>query len=90
MGSSIQRPGKSAAPGRARQIGHRQHQEKKQRIQGHEAITREQVRIDGADDRDAEKERKLLAELLTRIVAQQNITPAVHPGYRQLGEASRS
>ena len=34
-----------------------------------------------------EKERKLLAELLARIVSQQQITPAVHPGYRQLGEA---
>jgi DNA-binding MarR family transcriptional regulator len=35
-----------------------------------------------------EKERALLAELLSRIVAQQNITPAVHPGYRQLGGSS--
>jgi DNA-binding MarR family transcriptional regulator len=33
----------------------------------------------------SEKERKVLTELLTRIVAQQQITPAVHPGYRQLG-----
>ena len=33
----------------------------------------------------SEKERTLLAELLTRIAAQQKITPAVHPGYRQLG-----
>jgi|SRR5690242_13356487 len=32
-----------------------------------------------------EKERALLAELLARIVAQQQITPAVHPGYRQMG-----
>jgi DNA-binding MarR family transcriptional regulator len=32
-----------------------------------------------------EKERKLLAELLTRIVSQQKITPDVHPGYRQMG-----
>jgi len=33
-----------------------------------------------------EKERMLLAELLSRIVSQQKITPAVHPGYRQLNE----
>jgi DNA-binding MarR family transcriptional regulator len=33
----------------------------------------------------SEKERALLAEMLSRIVAQQQITPAVHPGYRQLG-----
>ena len=33
------------------------------------------------------KERALLAELLTRIVEQQQITPAVHPGYRQMGGA---
>ena len=32
-----------------------------------------------------EKERVTLAELLTRIVAQQKITPGVHPGYRKLG-----
>jgi len=32
-----------------------------------------------------EKERKLLAEMLSRIVSQQQITPAVHPGYRQVG-----
>ena len=31
------------------------------------------------------KERALLAELMTRIVEQQQITPAVHPGYRQVG-----
>jgi len=31
------------------------------------------------------KERALLEELLTRIVEQQQITPAVHPGYRQMG-----
>lgn len=31
------------------------------------------------------KERATLAELLTRIVAQQQITPGVHPGYRRLG-----
>ena len=31
-----------------------------------------------------EKERALMKELLTRIVAQQQITPAVHPGYRQM------
>ena len=31
-----------------------------------------------------EKERALMRELLTRIVAQQQITPAVHPGYRQM------
>jgi DNA-binding MarR family transcriptional regulator len=36
----------------------------------------------------SEKERGVLAEMLTRIVAQQQITPAVHPGYRQLGGAS--
>jgi DNA-binding MarR family transcriptional regulator len=29
-----------------------------------------------------EKERALLAEFLNRIVEQQHITPAVHPGYR--------
>ena len=34
-----------------------------------------------------EKEQKVLAELLERIVVQQQITPAVHPGYRQLGGA---
>jgi DNA-binding MarR family transcriptional regulator len=33
-----------------------------------------------------EKERTLLAEFLSRIVKQQQITPAVHPGYRQLGD----
>ena len=33
-----------------------------------------------------EKERMLLAEFLNRIVSQQKITPAVHPGYRQLNE----
>jgi DNA-binding MarR family transcriptional regulator len=38
----------------------------------------------------SEKERKLLAELLTRIVAQQKITPAVHPGYRQMGRAGEN
>jgi DNA-binding MarR family transcriptional regulator len=32
-----------------------------------------------------EEEQTLLAELLTRIVSQQQITPAVHPGYRQMG-----
>jgi DNA-binding MarR family transcriptional regulator len=32
-----------------------------------------------------ERERKVLAQLLSRIVAQQEITPDVHPGYRQLG-----
>ena len=32
-----------------------------------------------------EKERRLLGGLLSRIVAQQGITPDVHPGYRQLG-----
>ena len=34
-----------------------------------------------------EKEQKVQAELLSRIVSQQQITPAVHPGYRQLGAA---
>lgn len=33
------------------------------------------------------QERMLLTDLLTRIVAQQQITPAVHPGYRQMGGA---
>jgi len=32
-----------------------------------------------------EKERTLMMELLTRIVTQQQITPNVHPGYRQMG-----
>ena len=31
------------------------------------------------------KERETLAELLTRIVTQQQITPGVHPGFRKLG-----
>jgi DNA-binding MarR family transcriptional regulator len=31
------------------------------------------------------RERSLLADLLSRIVAQQEIIPDVHPGYRQLG-----
>jgi len=31
-----------------------------------------------------EKEQALIRELLTRIVTQQKITPAVHPGYRQM------
>lgn len=31
------------------------------------------------------KERATLAELLTRIVTQQQITPGVHPGFRKLG-----
>ena len=35
-----------------------------------------------------EKERTLLIDMLTRIVAQQQITPAVHPGYRQMGGTS--
>jgi DNA-binding MarR family transcriptional regulator len=34
-----------------------------------------------------EKERKLLAALLTRIVAQQKITPGIHPGFRRMGGA---
>jgi len=33
------------------------------------------------------EERKILTTLLERIVAQQNITPAVHPAYRKLREA---
>lgn len=33
-------------------------------------------------------ERKSLAELLTRIVSQQQITPNVHPGYRQMGRSN--
>lgn len=32
-----------------------------------------------------EKEQMFMRELLTRIVTQQKITPAVHPGYRQMG-----
>jgi DNA-binding MarR family transcriptional regulator len=32
-----------------------------------------------------EKERAWLADFLNRIIEQQHITPAVHPGYRQLG-----
>ena len=35
-----------------------------------------------------EKERNFLAELLTRIVSQQQITPGVHPGYRQMGRSN--
>jgi hypothetical protein len=31
------------------------------------------------------KEQASLAEMLTRIVSQQQVTPAVHPGYRQMG-----
>jgi DNA-binding MarR family transcriptional regulator len=31
-----------------------------------------------------QKEQALMKELLTRIVTQQKITPAVHPGYRQM------
>jgi DNA-binding MarR family transcriptional regulator len=31
-----------------------------------------------------EKEQALMREMLTRIVTQQQITPAVHPGYRQM------
>lgn len=31
-----------------------------------------------------QRERAALAELLNRIVAQQKITPVVHPGYRQM------
>jgi len=34
------------------------------------------------------KERATLAELLTRIVTQQQITPGVHPGFRKLGGGS--
>jgi len=34
----------------------------------------------------SDAERELLASLLTRIVAQQNIMPAVHPAYRKLRE----
>jgi len=32
----------------------------------------------------SDKERESLAILLTRIVAEQNITPGVHPGYRKM------
>ena len=32
-----------------------------------------------------EKERSTLAELCSRIVQQQGLTPGVHPGFRQLG-----
>jgi len=32
-------------------------------------------------------ERKQLGAFLTRIVAQQQITPGIHPSYRKLGEA---
>jgi len=37
------------------------------------------------------KERALLTEMLTRIVEQQRINPAIHPAYRQMGrdEATR-
>jgi DNA-binding MarR family transcriptional regulator len=35
----------------------------------------------------SEKEREVLADLLTRIAAQQKITPGVHPGYRKMGGA---
>ena len=35
----------------------------------------------------SKKEQKVLGELLARIVSQQQITPAVHPGYRQMGGA---
>lgn len=31
-------------------------------------------------------ERRLLAELLGRVAAQQGLTPGVHPGYRSLGK----
>lgn len=34
-----------------------------------------------------EKEQTLLKELLARIVTQQKITPAVHPGYRQMSSS---
>jgi len=37
----------------------------------------------------SDAERETLASLLARIVAQQNITPAVHPAYRKLREKSR-
>jgi DNA-binding MarR family transcriptional regulator len=37
-----------------------------------------------------DKERKGLADLLGRIVSQQQITPGVHPGYRKMGGACGS
>jgi len=33
----------------------------------------------------SERERTLVQRLLTRVVAQQRITPGVHPAYKQLG-----
>lgn len=33
----------------------------------------------------SDRELSLLRELLTRVVAQQQITPGVHPAYKQLG-----
>jgi DNA-binding MarR family transcriptional regulator len=36
-----------------------------------------------------EKQKKDLFEALTRIVAQQRITPGVHPAYRQIGKSQK-
>jgi DNA-binding MarR family transcriptional regulator len=35
-------------------------------------------------------EREVLTELLSRIAAQQSLTPGVHPGYRQMGREGRN
>jgi DNA-binding MarR family transcriptional regulator len=56
---------------------------------GHEMCVRigqlaEQMQDDICSALDA-KERSTLADLLTRIAAQQKITPGVHPGFRKLG-----
>jgi hypothetical protein len=34
----------------------------------------------------SDAEKAVLAELLARIVAEQGLTPGIHPGYRKLGD----
>jgi len=56
---------------------------------GHETWARVgEVAAEMQDDLCAalnDKEREVLADLLTRIVAQQQITPGIHPAYRRMG-----
>jgi len=55
----------------------------------------EQIGRIGQEHQDAlcaaldDAERAQLAEFLTRIAAQQGLTPGVHPGYRKLGGETR-
>ena len=52
---------------------------------GRVARTHEEVMCAALD----EKERSQLIRLLEKIVAQQGLTPGVHPGYRDMGRSQR-